>query len=183
MIKYKLVDKDGYTRKGKNGETFWLDKQEKQAHGKGKDLCSGDVIHFYDHPLLAVLFNPIHASITNPRLIAIKIDKTFAHDGLKGGCKKATFVREISMPKITPEQKIIFALKISLRYYKDKDYKKWVKNWLIGKDRSIASAENAARSAALSAGNAALSAENAVKTNKYFIRTLLKIVKGEENEI
>ena len=85
MIKYKLVDKDGYTQRGEAGETYWLDGTKKVAIGTGKELCTKDVIHYYDDPLLAVLFNPIHANITSPRLIEIEIDKVTNHDGLKGG--------------------------------------------------------------------------------------------------
>ena len=147
MIKYKLVDQDGYTRRGKEGETYWLDGQEKIAVGGGNKMCSDDVVHYYDHPLLAVLFNPIHANISNPRLIKIKIDKQFAHDGLKGGCKQTKYIQEIILPRITTEQRVTFAIKISLKYYKDKEYARWASDWLDGIDRTAESAARAERAA------------------------------------
>ena len=165
MIKYKLVDLDGYTRRGRNGETYWLDGLEKIAQGEGKELCSADVIHYYNHPLLAVLFNPIHASIKNPRLIEIEIDKEWACDGLKGGCKKAKFVKELGMPEITMEQRVTFAIRVALKYYKDKEYCKWGNAWLSGKDRSRKAAEAAEEAAASSTRR---------KTNKFFIEIIEK---------
>ena len=105
-IKYKLIDKDGYTRRGLEGETYWLDGEMKIAKGTGQSLCSDDVIHFYDHPYLAVISNPIQANIDNPRLIEIEIDKAIVADGLTGGCKQARFIKEITPPVITLEEKI-----------------------------------------------------------------------------
>ena len=169
MIKYKLVDKEGYTRRGETGETFWFDGLEKIAQGYCNELCTSDVIHYYDHPLLAVLFNPIHANIPDPRLITIEIDRDVAHDGLKGGCKSAKFAEEIKLPVLTIEQRVEFAIKISLKYYKDTGYLEWAKNWLVGKYRSISaesalSAARSAESAAWSALSAARSAELAARS-------------------
>ena len=93
MIRYKLVDKDGYTRKGMAGETYWLDGEEKAAITKGVELCTSSVIHYYDHPMLAILFNPFHADIQPPRLIEIETEEEIAHDGLKGGCRKQNLSR------------------------------------------------------------------------------------------
>ena len=187
------MDQEGYTRKGQKGETYWLDGQEKIATGNGNKLCTESVIHYYDHSLLAVLFNPIHANITNPRLLAIEIDKEWAHDGLKGGCKKAKFVKIVKLPEITTEQRITFAIRISLKFYRNKNYKIWAENWLNGKDRSVASAERAAARAARAAESAAAWAaardaeRNAESTaawdaaraeiNKLFIKTITNIVK------
>lgn len=191
QIKYKLVYQDGYTRRGLKGETYWLDGLEKIATGQGNELCTADLIHYYDHPLLSVLFNPVHANFENPRLIEIEIDKECAHDGLKGGCKKAKFTKEVKLPKITTEQKVTFAIKISLEFYKDKDYGIWAKNWLNGKDRSSISAEIAAwavsaaawaavsaatRAAVSAAESAAARGAISAEINKLFIKTITNIV-------
>mgnify|MGYP001613050780 CR=1 FL=1 len=145
MIKYKLIDEDGYTRKGMEGEIFWLDGEWKKTNGTGDALCTKDVIHFYDHPKLAVIFNPIHAEIPNPRLIKIEVDTVVAHNGLKGGCKRAKFMVELSMPKITNEQMVEFAIRCALLTYelwskndKNNAWKRWADNWLNGKDRTSA---------------------------------------------
>lgn len=206
MKKYKLVDINGYTRRYREGETYWFDGLEKKAVGKGNKLCTNAVIHWYDYPLLAVLFNPIHTPAGCPRLIEIKIDKEVAHDGLKGGCKKATFIREIKLPFLSLEQRVAFAIKTSLKVYKDESYKKWANDWLSGKDRSEVAAADAARAASISVAGAGAAraaafsvsairevaglpvekevawvAENAVgsitQPTKFFIRTISKIVK------
>ncbi len=138
-IKYKLVDIEGFTRRGCKNQIYWLDGIEQIASGNGKDLCCDDVIHYYDSPDLAVLYNVIHANIENPCLIVLKIDKCIAHDGLKGGCKKAKFVQEILLPIWMMEKRVEFAIRISLIAYKDEGYVKWAKDWLSGKDRTIKS--------------------------------------------
>ena len=176
--KYKLIDHEGYTRRGQEGEMYWLDGLEKTAIGKGKELCTKDVIHYYDHPLLAVLFNSIHANIEKPKLIEIKIDKAWAQDGLKGGCKKAKYVKEIELPIITIEQKVTFAIKISLKYYEDEKYKKWAEEWLNG-NRTARAAMAAAR-AAWAAESAAWAAKSYSKINKYFIKVIEEITCKKE---
>ena len=64
---YKLTDRDGYTRRGRDGETLWEIGVERTASGEG-ELCGPGWIHAYTDPLLAVLLNPIHAEITEPRM-------------------------------------------------------------------------------------------------------------------
>ena len=147
MIRYKLVDKDGYTRKGETNEIYWLSHEEKVATGTG-GLCTDGVIHYYDHPMLAILFNPFHADIQPPRLIEIETEEEIAHDGLKGGCRKAKFIKELAVPEITAEQKVAFVIKISLKDCADANYILWAENWLNGKDRSYCAARAAARAAA-----------------------------------
>jgi len=40
---------------------------------ENEDLCTDKWFHFYYHPLLAVLFNPIHANIDKPRLFQLEV--------------------------------------------------------------------------------------------------------------
>lgn len=64
IIKYKLTSKDGRTyecfqwplpQNNKPGE--WL-----ETDGAGEP-CTKHWLHFYHHPYLAILLNPIHADI------------------------------------------------------------------------------------------------------------------------
>lgn len=131
--KYKLIDQKGYTRHGQEGETFWLDGQEKEAQGKGSKLCSTDVIHFYNDPIIAIIMNPTHANIPNPRLIEIEIDEIVAPDELKGGCKKAKFIKEIPVPEVSLNQKVRFAIQLALfvsKHWKSDEWVKWAELWL-----------------------------------------------------
>lgn len=139
-IKYKLLNSDFTTHegtrwKGDNGEFITV-----RAVGKGNRLCTAGVVHFYDHPVLAVLFNPLHADIKNPILAAIEIDKEVAHDGLKGGCKQAKIVEILKLPKITRAQKVEFAIRCAKKVYKNAKWNKWADAWLSGKDRTRESA-------------------------------------------
>jgi hypothetical protein len=63
---YKLTDRNWKTRAGKDNEILWGPGVTHRAEGKGWGLCSKDLIHAYEDPVLAVMMNPIHAEIKNP---------------------------------------------------------------------------------------------------------------------
>lgn len=125
--------------------------------GAGTELCSGDVFHYYAHPVLAVLFNPIHADIANPRLFACDVVEV-ASDGLKYGTKTMALTQELDLPQLATEQRVEFAIRVALRAYNDEGFVKWAQGWLDGSDRSEASAR-AAWAAAWAARAAARAAE------------------------
>lgn len=143
MLKYKLLTQDFTT----HGGTRWKNDSGAfitvKAIGQGKSLCSQDVIHFYDHPVLAVLFNPIHANLKNPVLVSIEVDEEVAHDGLKGGCKQASIVEVLKLPEVTLEQRVEFAIRCAQKSYKNEKWRNWAAAWLSGKDRSSKSAHAA----------------------------------------
>ena len=160
MKYYKLTDENGKTR----GDTQWGEGVTHKATGKGKKMCTGDVIHVYDHPLKAVMFNPGHADFRNPKLWECHAKKVVANDQLKIGVKSCTTVKEIPLPEITTAQRVKFALYCALEVYRDEVFVQWANYWLNGKDRteSAASAARSAESAAWSAArSAAWSAESA----------------------
>jgi hypothetical protein len=165
MLKYKLTDADGYTRRRKVGETYWLDGEEKQALGEGVALCTSGVIHFYDSPEIAAFTNPIHAEFTNPRLFELWIDEQVAHDGLKGGCKVAKLGKELPFPKISTKQAVEIAIRTALELTEDwagkAKFEQWASNWLSGKDRTAYAAYAAAHAAADAAYAAAHAADAA----------------------
>ena len=145
-MKYKLTNQDGRTR----GDTQWGQGVTHTAEGDGTDLCSDGVIHYYDSALLAVLMNPIHAGIQNPRLWEAE-GETTASDGLKGGCRSLTTLREIPLPVVTPEQRAKFGILCAMEVYHDSSWRRWARGWLDGTDRSEAAAwaaEAAVRAAA-----------------------------------
>ena len=159
MIKYKLTDQNNQTYNGFQ----WTPGKWEFITETGNNLCSDSVFHFYDTPELAVVLNPIHADISNPKLWVMEIDGQVNHDGLKGGTKQARIVKSIPLPEITLNQKIYFAILCSLQVYKDDQYITWAKDWLSGKDRSAAGAAEAAGAAwtAEAAAGAAKAAEAA----------------------
>ena len=140
MIKYKLTDQKMQTYHGFQWE---LDK-EVETNGEG-NLCGAGWLHFYDHPLLALLHNPIHAGIKNPRLFEVEVSGKSKDDhGLKCGYTKAKLVREIPIPKITPVQRVAYGILCAKKVSKSKEWNQWAFNWLWGKDRTYTAADAAA---------------------------------------
>ena len=144
---YKLTDQNMQTR----GGCQWNLNEEKTPLGNihpDLPLCSDGWLHFYTDPLLAVLLNPIHANIQNPRLFEAECDGYFKDDnGLKVGYTKAKLVKEIPLPEITLEQRIKFAILCTKEVYKAPDWSSWADRWLSGEDRSNAAAYAAANAA------------------------------------
>lgn len=157
-LRYKLVSQTYTTQNA----TLWRDAHGKwltvSASGEGSGLCTPGVIHFYDHPVLAVLFNPLHAEIDNPRLLKIRTSRPVAHDGLKGGCKSARAVAELTVPSITITQRVEFAIRVALHVYEEPTFRKWAHGWLTRRDRSSAAAASATAHTAVAAAYAAASA-------------------------
>ena len=148
MKKYKLTDQDMRTH---NGFQWELGK-EVITDGDSKKLCTKHWLHYYHHPLLAVLLNPIHANIDNPRLFEAKaLGKHLDDKGLKGGCTKMTLTKELELPELTLNQKIAFAILCSLEVYKESTYILWANDWLNNVDRSGAAADAADAAAYASA--------------------------------
>ena len=141
MIMYKLVTQEWTSHKNMS----WSIGKVNKAKGKGKQLCSPDLLHCYKSPAQAVLFNSIHAKIENPILLEVECSEILADDGLKFGCKEQTPVRVIPLPEITLEQKTAFAINCALEAYSEKSFVLWADKWLSGEDRSIDAASIASR--------------------------------------
>ena len=100
--------------------------------------CSSTVLHHYAHPLLAVLFNPIHGNYPYARLFKVEIDEEVGTDGLKGWCRRQRIIRELPLPVITTEQRVAFAIYVAEPYFSAAGLK-WATNWMNGTDRTLAS--------------------------------------------
>ena len=136
---YKLTDRDGQTW----GGTQWGPGVSHSGTGEG-ELCGPGWIHAYEHPLVAVLMNPIHADFKNPRLWEAE-GKIAIRDGqLKCGCKTLTTIREIPLPSITTEMRVRFAILCAKEVCASYSaWNAWADRWLSGEDRSEAAAEAA----------------------------------------
>ena len=162
MKKYKLTTQDLQTY----GGFQWEIGKEVTTTGKEDYLCNSSWLHYYHHPLLAVLLNPIHSDIIEPRLFEVKAEgKHLDDNGLKGGCTKMTLIKELTLPVITLTQKVAFGILCSLMVYKNKKYVTWANNWLLKKDRTYSTAAAAYAAAditvAYATANAAAKAANA----------------------
>jgi hypothetical protein len=142
QIKYKLTDQNVRTYKGFQ----WVVGEWAEAPGKlDQTLCSDGWIHFYDDPLLAVFFNPIHANIDKPRLWEIEIDGDTKMDATKGGARRARLVRELPLSLISLSQRVEIAIRCVLTVYSEPNFVIWAEKWLNGTTRTKAAAEAAAK--------------------------------------
>ena len=142
MIKYKLTTQELTTYKGfawEIGKLYTIDKM-------GAEMCSDQVFHAYASPPLAVLHNPIHANIANPRLWQAACDVVIS-DGMKCGAKSMTLIRELPLPVVTLNQRVAYGIYCALTIYTEPAYVAWAARWLSGEDRSFRSALVTSRAA------------------------------------
>jgi len=94
MELYKLTNKNGCTQ----GNTQWGIgvTHELKATEKPR-LCTKDVLHAYKNINLALLLNPNHANISNPKIWEAE-GEIVVEDYGKVGCFKLTTTKELSCP-------------------------------------------------------------------------------------
>ena len=130
---YKLTTQQNTT----HNDTPWGTNVSHKTDGEG-DLCGPGWLHAYTDPLLAVLLNPQHANIINPKLwLAYGSGQHKNDNGLKVGFTKLTTKQELPLPVITATQKIAFGILCALEVYKAPTFVSWALKWLSGEDRSI----------------------------------------------
>ena len=134
---YKLVTQDCKTRKGAPNETTWVIGKTVEAKGEGNKLCTDGVIHAYADPVLAVLLNPIHANISNPRMLVLECSEAVAEAWDKSGHKSAMPIAEIPLPEVTATQRTAFGILCALEVYSNAAFTEWAEAWLDGTDRSL----------------------------------------------
>lgn len=136
MKLYKLTDQNMQTFQGFQWE---LGVPAPKKLGKN-GLCGFGWYHAYTSPLLAILLNPIHADIANPRLFEAEGEIEESDHGLKVGCRTLTLTKEIPIPKISIEQRIRFAILCTKMIYNNSTWNLWADNWLSNKDRTAQTA-------------------------------------------
>ena len=137
MKAYKLLDQE---LKSHHGTFQWEIGKEYTIDKPGNEMCSDEVFHCYNHPLLAALFNPIHISIDNPRLFEIEVPEFVNDDKLKYASKRQKLIKEITLPVISNEQRVEFAIRVTKLVCDDEAWNAWADRWLSGEDRSVESA-------------------------------------------
>ena len=152
---YKLTDAQGQTHGDGTNHTQWGAGVTHEAAGSTDGpLCSSSWIHAYEHPLVAVLLNPIHADLKNPQLWKCSGEIGKRDGPLKCGCRALTTVELLPLPEITTEQRVRFAIGCAWPQG-SAAWKQWAADWLRGKDRTAAAE---ARAAAAEAAEAAAEA-------------------------
>jgi hypothetical protein len=150
-IYYKLTDQDNKTK----NDTLWGENVTHKASGTGNKLCSSNVIHAYDTPYQALLMNPNHADILNPKLWIADGENEVNNDGTKVGLKSLTTIKQIEIPDFKLELKVEIAIHLALQVKNNKKFRIWAIKWLDNIDRSYTAAAAAADVAAAGAAGAA----------------------------
>ena len=123
------------------------------------ELCSYQVIHAYVSPELAVLMDPIQASLLPHAILWEAKGDVAINDGTRVGCTKLTTLKRIPIPTITLEQRVTFAIKCALHVYEEPSWVAWAQAWLANTNR--ADADATARAAYVAAAYAAYYAADA----------------------
>ena len=133
MLVYKLTDQKMQTL----GGFQWEAGKIREASGDGP-LCSKGWLHAYESPPLAVLHNPIHANIANPRLFsADTLDGEILRDGMmKLGSTRLVLLEEIPLPQISLTQRAAYGILCALEVYREPSFVFWASRWISGEDRS-----------------------------------------------
>ena len=132
-IRYKLTDQDLNTYHW----THWYLNEWKETSGLEDKLCTSSWLHCYTSPLLAILLNPIHADIINPKLFKCEVEgKCLTDKGLKEGWTRMRIIEEMEVPQLSNINKIAFGILCALEVCKEEKFVKWANNWLDGSDRT-----------------------------------------------
>lgn len=168
---YKLTDENLRT----HGNTQWVLGEWRETSGEG-DLCGAGWLHAYRHPLLAVLMNPVHAKISEPKLFRCEWTGEVKSDhGLKIGVTRLRLVEQIALPAITTNERVRFGVLCAMRAYNEEGWLRWARGWLDCSDRS-ANAAWAAEAAEAEAA-AARAAEWAVKADRQKRLPLIRLAR------
>ena len=179
MELYKLTNKNGCT----HGNTQWgIGVTHELKARKKPRLCTKGVLHAYKNINLALLLNPNHANISNPKIWEAE-GKIVVEDYGKVGCFKLTTTKELSCPDWYIDDKkrrrvqVQFAvlcaesvLHIYENQYPDDNRPRKAieaaQNYLKKPSNAAAKAANAAAKAANAAAKAAKAAYEAAKAAK-----------------
>ena len=117
----------------------------KEATGNPlQDLCSDAWLHCYDSPLVAILHNPVHVDIGNPRLFEVEVaGETKNDNGMKRGFRRMRLVKELSTPVITTIQRAAYGILCAKQVCTDPGFAIWADRWLSGENRAARAAEAA----------------------------------------
>src|SRR3990167_9844423 len=146
-VYYKLTNAQDQTR----GPTQWGPGVSYVAMGSiDQGGCSDAYIHAYEHPLLAVLHDPIGANFgPTAHLWECESDDEPLRDRqMKLGVRSLMTLRRIELPEVTAEQRVRYAILCGKAVYHEPSWTTWADNWLSGVDRGRSSAVDAAVAAA-----------------------------------
>lgn len=129
MKKYVLTDAEGFTadhQQLKPGKFIFSTKKS------AKDPLNRIVQFGCDHPLLAVMRSP-NLIDSGTKLLSFQVWNV---DIDASDPKAYAIVKEVSMPEVTIEHKLTFAISLLKEIFRLKEFIVWADGWLSGQDRS-----------------------------------------------
>lgn len=140
---YKITRSDLTTHNGYQ----WVIGETREFPGTG-DLCGPGYAYAYESAQLALLLKFIHVDY-DPYCLLRGRGVIVKRDGqLKAGCSRLTLLERITVPDITLEQRVTFAVLSARAVHTGNRWASWAERWLDGTDRSAESAEKMERAVA-----------------------------------
>jgi hypothetical protein len=133
MTRYLLTNAEHNTWRGSRvspGRSVISSKSEDNVIDRNTDELG-------ESPLVAIMLNPWHAQIDQQKMLELEIGQVEVINN--DTCINMT-VREASVPSVTTDQKIVFALMVMQEVYKNPVFNNWADSWISGSDRSPESA-------------------------------------------
>ncbi len=138
MLKWKLTNQNFETF----SKTKWGEGVTHETSGEG-ELCGPGWLHYYHHPILAVVMNPVHAEIETPILWEAEAEGDHKDDrGLKGGCTRLTTLRQSPLPFVPLEKRVELAIRCFHGFRPETQEAKWASEWISGRNRSAEACES-----------------------------------------
>ena len=153
----KLTDADGYTQRGKPGETLWLPPGMRPPRLDGTKLCQAGVYHAYCSPEQAALMDPIHGCYLPNARVWWAEGEVVAEDSDKLGCAELVLVESAELPELSAAVRVraaIYCARALLEPGAIPAWDAWAARWLAG-ERDAADAWAAERAAWAAAAAAA----------------------------
>ena len=136
-----MLDKLTNSKFQTKNNTQWGDNVEHTAPGGGP-LCTATWLHAYTDPYIAVIMAPAH--VNYDELVLWEAEGEVGLDeGLKVGCTRLKTIKSVPLPKVTLEQRILFAIACARQVTTDEKWLAWADKWVSGEDRTRESAEAA----------------------------------------
>jgi len=133
MAKYILADSANHTRRGSRifpgHSTF--------SSQTSNNIVAHNAAEIGASALVAIMLNPWHAQLEKSKMLELHF-ASIAIDTSDPTIRMS--VREVTVPEITTDQKITFALMVVSKVYSNDQFNQWAKKWIDGSDRSAESA-------------------------------------------
>jgi hypothetical protein len=133
MVKYLLANSDNHTWRGSQIFTDCSSFSSQASYS----IVAENASEIGTSPLVAIMLNPWHAQLGETKMLELEFT---TGTSIKENPAIKLNVREVGVPEVTTDQKIIFALMVITEVYRHESFTAWARSWINGSDRSAESA-------------------------------------------